>query len=134
MNKSLLRAYNTKLLIKLLAYDYSVEYKKGKENKAVYALSRIVPKAKVLAIPLVQPHWVQEVQKSYELDDHCLDLITKLNISPQAIPHYSLQNGIIRVHGKVMIVKDDPLRTQLLNSFHNSALGGHSGERATYQD
>jgi hypothetical protein len=30
-----------KLLVKLLGYNYSVEYKKGKENKVADALSRV---------------------------------------------------------------------------------------------
>ena len=44
-----------------------------------------------------------------------------------------LQNGILRYKGKVFVGNNGPLRLQLLDNFHKSALGGHSSERATYQ-
>lgn len=49
------------------------------------------------------------------------------------MPSYSLASGILRYKGKILIGQDTSLRTQLLANFHKSALGGHSGERATYQ-
>lgn len=93
-----------KLLIKLLRFNYSIEYKKGKDNRVADALSRLPVPSPAMALSIIQP-----------------------------VPHYTLMNGIIRFHGKLVIGTASQLRTQLLNSFHQSALGGHSGERATYQ-
>jgi transposase InsO family protein len=70
------------------------------------------------------------VTASYEHDNHCLELITKLSIDPNAVPNYSLQ-GVLRYKGKLVIGDNTSLKTKLLDSFHKSALGGHSGERAT---
>lgn len=62
-----------KLLIKLLGYNYTVEYKKGRQNRAADALSR-KSDIHLTAITLITPQWVEHVQKSYEHDDHCLQL------------------------------------------------------------
>jgi hypothetical protein len=122
-----------KLLVKLLGYNYKVEYKKGKENKAADALSRVNHTNQLHSISVVVPVWIDHVSATYQEDSHCLDLLTKLSIDPQAIPNFTLQNGILRYKNRVLIGKSGTLRNSLLDTFHKSALGGHSGERATYQ-
>ena len=62
-----------KLLLKLLEFNYSIEYKKGKENKAADALSRIEHTA--MAISVVIPTWIETVEQSYISDSYCQDLM-----------------------------------------------------------
>lgn len=62
-----------------------------------------------------------------------LELITKLSIENQAVPNYTFSEGLLRFKGKLYIGTSTSLKQQLLDSFHKSALGGHSGERATYK-
>lgn len=59
--------------------------------------------------------------------------MTKLSVDSTAVPHYTLANGILRYKSKVLVGNNGPLRLQLLENFHKLALGGHSGERATFQ-
>nr|ADB85290.1 putative retrotransposon protein [Phyllostachys edulis] len=122
-----------KLLVKLLGYNYKVEYKRGRENKATDALSRVRYNDQVVAISAVTPVWILEVLASYEGDEKCRDLITQISISPTAQPNYSLKNGILRYKGRLYIGSNTGLKRQLLVTFHDSALGGHSGGRVTYQ-
>lgn len=56
-----------------------------------------------------------------------------MSVTPAALPGYTLQNGIIRYKGKVMVGNSGDLKKQIFMTFHDSALGGDSGERATYQ-
>lgn len=119
-----------KLLIKLLGFNYTVEYKQGKNNKAADALSKMSTHSFVMPVSIIRPVWIEEVQRTYEQDANCL---TKLSVAPNSVPHYTFKNGILRYKGKIVIGTSGPLRNQLLNSFHQSALGGHLGERATYQ-
>lgn len=119
------------MLIKLLGYNYTVEYKRGKQNKAADALSRATH-AQLLPITSVVPAWIEQVVNSYEQNQKCQELIAQLSIDGAVVPSFSLQSGIIRHNGKVVIGDNENLKKQLLDSFHMSALGGHSGERATY--
>ena len=121
-----------KLLIKLLGFNYVVEYKKGKENKAADALSR-VSHAELLALSCVVPVWIERVTTSYSEDTKCQDFIAKLSLDKAVVPSMTLQNGILRYKGRILIGQSGNLKSQLLTSFHQSALGGHSGERATYK-
>ena len=112
-----------KLLVKRLGYNYTIEYKKGKENKVADALSRAPHATKLLAISQVIPVWIEQVTDSYTSDATCLDLITKLSIHNQAVPHYTFSNGLLRHDGKLVIGTTGNLRQQLLEAFHKSALG-----------
>jgi hypothetical protein len=122
-----------KLLIKLLGLNYTVEYKEGRTNKVADALSRATHSHRVLAISTIIPKWIEQVLLSYNGDTQCSDMINKLSVDAQAIPHFTLTNGLLRYKQRLYIGGNGDLKQQLINSFHASALGGHSEERATYQ-
>ena len=79
------------------------------------------------------PVWIEQVTSSYTDDFKWQELITKLSIDPAVVQYFTLQSGILRYKGRVLIGNAGQLKMQLLESFHKSALVGHSGERATYQ-
>ena len=62
-DQKLVEGIQHKLLIKLLGYNYTVEYKKGKENKVPDELSR-APHAKILTITSVVPAWIEQLVQS----------------------------------------------------------------------
>jgi hypothetical protein len=55
-----------KLMLKLLEYDFTIEYKKGKENLVADALSRQFNK--LLAISVAKPMWIKDILASYTSD------------------------------------------------------------------
>jgi hypothetical protein len=120
-----------KLLLKLLEFNYKIEYKKGKENKAADALSRKTPS--LMATTVITPSWTESVEHSYEGDPHCQELLAKLSITPQAEQHYTLTAGILRHKGQIYIGNKEELKQQIIESLHASPIGGHSGIVATYQ-
>ena len=99
-----------KLLIKLLGFNYTVEYKKGKENKVADALSR-AGYADLLALSCVIPVWVEQVINSYAEDPKCQDFIAKLSIDKSAVPSTALQNGILRYKSKIVIGQTGTLKS-----------------------
>jgi hypothetical protein len=46
---------------------------------------------------------------------------------------FSLHQGIIRHGSQIWVGENSTLRIKLIEAFHSSAVGGHSGVHATYQ-
>jgi hypothetical protein len=121
-----------KLLIKLMGYNYKIEYKKGKENGTTDALSRRHVAGAINAISIVVPSWVTDVQASYMGDPKCKELEQQLHVRLDSITNFTMTNGLIRYKGRLCIGSSTDLKTNLIQSFHSSALGGHFGDRVTY--
>jgi hypothetical protein len=128
----LVQGIHHKLLVKLMGYNYRIEYKKGKENRVVDALSQRPQEEYLNSISTVVPLWITDVLTSYEGDPKCKELEEQLRLHPAAISNFTLTNGILRYKTRIYVGASFELRNQLIDSFHNSALGGHSGERVTY--
>jgi hypothetical protein len=128
----LVQGIKHKLLIKLMGYNYKIEYKKGKENKAADALWRRPQIESINALSSAVPLWIHDVQPSYVDDVKWRELEKQLHIKPDSVPHFTLTNGLIRYKGRLYIGSKTDLRSNLIQSFHYSALGGHSGDRVTY--
>lgn len=60
-------------------------------------------------------------------------MLTKLQVDPNALPNFTLQQGIIRFNGKVWVGNQGELRGKLIHSMHDTSWGGHSGIYATQQ-
>jgi hypothetical protein len=137
-SQRLLEGIQHKLMLKLLEFDYIIEYKKGKENRVADALSRKYQQEEdtpaeehCAAISVLVPAWMGEVIDSYRTDEACLKLQQELAIDPASNPSYSLQAGIIRYKGRIYIGSSTDLRTKIFHAFHSSVYGGHSGHRVT---
>jgi hypothetical protein len=75
-------------MMKLLEFDYSIEYKKGSQNTVADALSRKEPLAdSCLAISAAIPSWVIDVEASYVGDAKCVQLLQDLALDPASHPH-----------------------------------------------
>ena len=79
-----------------------------------------------------EPDWLQEVLNSYVTDPRAQQLLQQLVIHSPNASGYSLHDGLIRYKNK-WIGQNSALQTRLIASFHSSAIGGHSGTKATYQ-
>jgi hypothetical protein len=121
-----------KAMTKLMGLQFKIKYRKGKENMAADALSRVAHMLAIQSISLVQPQWIQEVLNSYATDPHAQQLITQLLVSSPDANGYSLHQGLIKLHDLIWIGHNSALQTKLIAACHSSALGGHSGVNATY--
>jgi hypothetical protein len=127
-------------MLKLLEFDFTIEYKKGADNKVADALSRQftdqeeVPETDhtCLVTTTAIPTWTEDITKSYSGDAHCTKLLEELAIDPTSHPRYSLHSGILRHKGRLYIGTTGDLKNRVFNSFHSSIFGGHSGNRVTH--
>lgn len=120
-------------MTKLMGLNFKIVYRKGKENLAADALSRIGHLMTTQAISTAQPLWIQEVLNAYATDPVAQTLLTQLAIHSPNEHGFSLRDGLIRHGSQIWIAENSALRTKLIAAMHSSAIGGHSGTVATYQ-
>lgn len=121
-----------KLLLKILEFDYTIEYKKGKENLVADAPSRKEQPAECAHITVIQAEWLSDVKNIYVGDTDSSKLLEKVAQDVQVDNKFSLQEGIIKYKNRLYIGTTIEFRQTLLHTFLNSTIGGHSRIRATY--
>ncbi|KAL0398581.1 UNVERIFIED_CONTAM: Transposon Ty3-G Gag-Pol polyprotein [Sesamum radiatum] len=88
-----------KWVTKLLGLSYEVHYKKGNENRAADALSRVEheevnPESNAITTQI--PLWVQELQNSYEGNTLFQTVIQAKTVDIQAFPDYTYESGLLQ--------------------------------------
>jgi hypothetical protein len=73
------------------------------------------------------------LQDSYASDDHAKELIAKLTVTDSTESQYSWRNGLLRYKNRIWVGSSPELQGKLIATFHESAVGGHSGFPVTYQ-
>ena len=139
LDQKLNTALQHKWMTKLMGMDYEIQYKRGTENLVADALSRRQeavgdsPLHSCLAITAVRPVWMEELQKSYEGDDHCQNIMAQLILDPNAHTDYTMVDGMLRYQGKLYVGSANNIRNQVIQVLHASAIGGHSGQNSCWQ-
>jgi hypothetical protein len=93
-------------MLKLLKYNYSTKYKKGKENFIADALSRkeeLKSNGSFSPISVVIPKWIEEAKATYFNDVKCVKLLHELSLDPGSNPKYFLVGGILRYKYIILI-------------------------------
>lgn len=120
-------------LAKLLGYSYEIIYKTSAQNRVADALSRVhEPTSQLLAITIPHGKFLQQLKSSFELDTQLQELIQKVQEEPEQFPEYTVTNGLLFFKDKLFIPSSSPLKHMLLEEFHSSPLGGHSGFHKTF--
>jgi hypothetical protein len=119
-------------LAKLLGYSYEIIYKPGAQNRVADALSRLhEPPAHCLTITI--PHWdfIQQLKHSFVTDTNLQDLIQQVQASPSTHPDFRVIHDLLFYRGKLYIPASSPFKQLLLEEYHSSPIGGHSGIQKT---
>lgn len=108
-----------KWIIKLLDFNFTVEYKKGKENSASNALSRscvqtLKEEAVLAMVTFPTPLWLEELKSSYLSNLELKDLLNKLEKNEEVPTRYELLNGLILKKGRIVIAAASAFKTMLL--------------------
>ena len=135
-------AIQQKGLTKFLDLDYELRYKKGAENRVADALSRrdewLQESEKssaglLMAVSMITPMLIQEIMHSYTEDPYVQELLTLISVDVHEPSLWHNVNGVLRKKGKVYVGSKGPLRQQLISTFHDTPLGGHSGQLGTFK-
>ena len=133
LDQRLVSSDHQRWLTKLLGYDFEIHYRPGSGNKAADALSRVNPGA-TLSLLLV-PHSIDvtELQQKVDQDARLQQIKKAIEVQPSAYPSFSLDQGHLLYQGRLVISSSSSFIPTLFQLYHDSPLGGHSGEFKTYK-
>ncbi|GKF53304.1 reverse transcriptase, partial [Tanacetum coccineum] len=114
---------------KLLGFDYEIVFKKGVDNVAADALSRVNQGAELLQtiVSSMSSDVMDQIKASCQNDDTMQQLIKSLKDNSYKGNKLSLEGDLLKRKGKIMVDNKVELMKQLIAYFHESAVGGHSG-------
>jgi len=125
-------SWQQKVFTKLLGLRYRIIYKKGADNTAADALSRRAhPDEACCVISVATPQWCADIIHGYSVDPQTQRLMTKLTTSTTSCAPFTLSDGVIRHKKRIWVRNNSALQQQIIQAFHSSPLGGHSGVPAT---
>jgi hypothetical protein len=120
-----------KWVSKLMCYDFEIQYRTGSSNKVADALSRVTPEC----LELVVPQWYlwDELKQELENDSFLKKIREEMQSGVNNHVGFTVCNGVLYYKNRLVIPKGSRFIQVILKEFHNSPIGGHSGETKTYQ-
>ncbi|XP_019462912.1 PREDICTED: uncharacterized protein LOC109361830 [Lupinus angustifolius] len=111
MDQRLTTAFQQKWLVKLMEFDFSIEYKQGRENLTADALSRVDGlECQALFVHTVDSNMIERIEKTWFSNDSLQKLISQLQLDTNSHKHYTWNGLELRRKGKLVVGKDAPLR------------------------
>ena len=120
-------------LAKLLGYHYDIVYKPGCQNRVVDALSRVhEEQSNMLAITVPHLDFLTTLKKELKEDTSFQEMVQKVLQHPTTFDKFQILDVLLFFKGKLYIPSNSRFKQLLLEEFHSSTIGGHSGIHKTY--
>jgi hypothetical protein len=128
--------FQQKWVTKLLGYSFTVEYKKGSDNRVADALSRREgweEDSSIFLLSIPAAAWVEDIKLEYQQDDRLKTILEKWNSNSLDLTKYSMHNGLLLYKGRILLGDNQQLKSQVLQFLHCDPMAGHSGYERTMQ-
>lgn len=134
MQQKIVTAEQQNWAAKLMGYDFEIIYKQGKLNKGADALSR-VHEGRELNTMNSMVTWVQgeQIKAEVQEDEKLQRIIAEIQQDPSSWLGYSYRQGVLFYEDRLVISNKSQLIPTLLQEFHSTPQGGHSGFYKTYR-
>ncbi|KAJ0483339.1 putative nucleotidyltransferase, Ribonuclease H [Helianthus annuus] len=120
-------------LAKLMGYEYEIFYKKGAENVVADGLSRVQGLVlSELGMSSVNPLLLDRIKGTWQTDEKLQDIIKQID-QGKVIPHVTWDGQLLKRKNKLWVGNDVQLQNDIIQLFHSSPIGGHSGYYPTLQ-
>lgn len=122
-------------LAKLLGFDFDIVYKPGKENSGADALSRRDEDQVDFQTLIYVPFWSnwQSISAEVQGDSKLQQIIAELQRDSDSHPGFELRQGVLFYQGRLVVPEKSEWIPKLLQEFHETPQGGHSGFYKTYR-
>lgn len=109
-------------------------YNPGLENKAADALSRMTPTIHINHISAPALLDLAKIQEEVDKDQQLQEIKKKkIEGKQDEVPNFSLQQGVLKYKGRLVLSKNLVLLPTILHTYHDSVFGGHSRFLRTYK-
>jgi hypothetical protein len=111
---------------KIQAYDFDIEFVKGKNNAVADALSR---RPSIFSMFGMSVDWKEHLIVEYAKDQFACQLLDgKIQDD-----NFRVINDLIYYKGRIFLVPGSALKAKILHACHNSPVAGHQGISKTYR-
>lgn len=110
-------------VIKLLGYDFEIEYKPGKYNKVADALSRQGPVVELQNLTVPSIIDVNTIQREGEEDESLQRIKKEIEEDPLTHPKYTLHQGNLLYKKRLVMSSHSKLIPTILHTYHDSVMG-----------
>jgi len=110
---------------KVQAYDFDIEYVRGKHNVVADALLR---RFAGLSLMSICHDWKAQLLLKYSKDRRACEILE----GTHADDRYRVMDEVIYYKGRIFLVPNLQLRERVLQEAHDSPLSGHQEFRKTY--
>ncbi|KAH9680855.1 hypothetical protein KPL71_026714 [Citrus sinensis] len=112
-----------KWLLKLMGYDFSIEYKKGKSNAAADALSRRDVQGEINSISCPLPQWLEAVREENQSHPELQQIHENLQ-QGEAVGPWESRDGILFFKERIYLPENSPLIPAIIQEIHDSSHEG----------
>ena len=120
-------------LVRLMGYDYHIQYRLGSHNQAANALSRLLEGAPqaflILSVPCLT--FLDELHDQLRTNSTFQQLMLDVQNHPDRHPEFSIANKLLLYKGCIWLPQGLPIFTTLLTEYHATPTGGHAGVAKT---
>jgi hypothetical protein len=115
-----------KWVSRIQAYDFDIEFVKGKNNVVADALSR---RPSILAITGVTVDWKDQLVMEYAEDQFACHLLD----GQVHDEYFNVINDLTYYKDQIFLVPGSAFKAKVLQACHESPMGGHQGIIKTYR-
>ena len=123
-------------LIRLLGFEYSIQYRPGRENGVADALSRVAEeeaKASLYLLSIPQFSFIADLKHELTTHPEFLTLLEKICKDSAVASEYQNENGLILHKQRIWLPTGSSFIPLLMEEFHSTPTGGHYGVQKTLQ-
>jgi hypothetical protein len=119
---------------KLLGYDFEIIYKPGSLNRGADALSRVNDEGELHQF-CTRALWEEEglLKEEVTQDPQLQQIVQDLQGDVSSRPGFEYRQGVLLYEGRLVLSRQSVLIPKMMEEFHTTPQGGHSGFYRTYR-